>query len=178
MYYLKIAIILISFAVLLSACSSPDDKAAKDDNGVSDTSVSEAEDSNIPVLNNADSTEEQAVSLTTTQAETISTAPYRKITADEAYQMMQNMTVTIVDARTPSEYAKGHIVNAISLPNDAIGDEAPAALPDKDAIVLIYCQTGKRSLDACEKLLNLGYQNIYDFGAISDWEYETTAEDE
>ncbi|MHB8096656.1 MAG: rhodanese-like domain-containing protein, partial [Erysipelotrichaceae bacterium] len=45
-------------------------------------------------------------------------------------------------------------------------------LPDKDAVILIYCRSGKRSKEASDKLVELGYTNIYDFGGIIDWPYE------
>ena len=46
-------------------------------------------------------------------------------------------------------------------------------LPDKEAVLLIYCHTGVRSKQASDKLIKLGYKNIYDFGGIADWQYET-----
>jgi rhodanese-related sulfurtransferase len=37
---------------------------------------------------------------------------------------------------------------------------------------LVYCRTGIRAKDASQKLANLGYKNVYDFGGIVDWPYE------
>lgn len=45
-------------------------------------------------------------------------------------------------------------------------------LPDKNAVLLVYCRTGIRAKDASQKLANLGYKNVYDFGGIVDWPYE------
>lgn len=98
---------------------------------------------------------------------------YHKISAKEAKEMIDGGEVTIVDVRTEDEYAETHIPDAILVPNETIGDEAPAALPDKDAVLLVYCRTGVRSKEASDKLVDLGYQNVYDFGGIVDWEYET-----
>ncbi len=53
----------------------------------------------------------------------------------------------------------------------------PEALPDKEATLLIYCRSGRRSKDAAQKLLALGYQNVYDFGGVIDWPYELVKED-
>lgn len=98
---------------------------------------------------------------------------YHKISAKEAKEMIDGGDVTIVDVRTEDEYAEEHIPDAILVPNETIGDEAPAALPDKSAVLLIHCRTGVRSKEASDKLVELGYQNVYDFGGIVDWEYET-----
>ena len=50
------------------------------------------------------------------------------------------------------------------------------ALPDKEATLLIYCRSGRRSKDAAQKLLELGYQSVYDFGGVIDWPYELVKE--
>ena len=99
-------------------------------------------------------------------------AAYHKLSAEEAYEMMTSQEVVVVDVRTREEYDGGHIENAVLVPNESIGSEMPEALPDKEATLLIYC----RSKDAAEKLLSLGYQNVYDFGGVIDWPYELVKE--
>ena len=98
---------------------------------------------------------------------------YRKITAEQAYEMMNTQEVVIVDVRTQSEYDEGHIQNAVLIPNETIGSEPPSNLPDKNAVILVYCRSGRRSEEAARKLVNLGYVNVYDFGGINDWTYGT-----
>ena len=103
-------------------------------------------------------------------------AAYQKISAEDAYEMMVSQEVVIVDVRTPEEYDGGHIPNAILVPNESIGDDMPEALPDKEATLLIYCRSGRRSKEASEKLLKLGYKSIYEFGGVIDWPYELVKE--
>ena len=103
---------------------------------------------------------------------------YHKITAEKAKEMVDKGDVTIVDVRTEEEYAKEHIPGALLLPNESIGSKPPAELPDKDAVLLLYCHTGIRSELASEKLVKLGYKQVYDFGGIVDWPYETESEKE
>ncbi len=98
---------------------------------------------------------------------------YTTIKAEQAKQMMDEGMVTIVDVRTKSEYEDGHIKDAILIPNESIGDSDPSELPDKDATILIYCRTGVRAAKAAQKLADLGYKNVYSFGGIVDWPYET-----
>lgn len=100
-----------------------------------------------------------------------SESSYHKISVQEAKEMMESQDVIIVDVRTQAEYNEGYIENAILIPNESIS-EAPRELPDKDAIILVYCRSGKRSKEASDKLVSLGYTNIYDFGGIIDWPYE------
>lgn len=101
---------------------------------------------------------------------------YQRITAEEAYKMMSEEEVTVVDVRRKDEYDSGHIKNAVLIPNESISDTEPEELPDKDAIILIYCRSGNRSRDAAGKLADMGYSSIYEFGGINSWPYEITKE--
>lgn len=101
---------------------------------------------------------------------------YHKITAEEAKEMIEKGNVTIVDVRTEEEYIESHIPKAILVSNESIDDNVIEVLPDKDEVLLIYCRTGVRSKQASEKLVELGYTKVYDFGGIVDWPYEKEEE--
>ena len=122
--------------------------------------------------NNSDSRSTANDSAPASSDQTAKTAEYHKISAEEAKKMMDEQEVVIVDVRTAAEYAEGHIADAVLVPNETIGDEAPAELPNKDAILLIHCRSGNRSRTAANKLLKIGYQNVYDFGGLNTWPYE------
>ncbi|MEG0179455.1 MAG: rhodanese-like domain-containing protein [Oscillospiraceae bacterium] len=97
----------------------------------------------------------------------------KTISSDDAKAMMDTRTdITIIDVREQNEYDSGHIKNAILLPLGSIEQEAKKTLPDKASTVLLYCRTGRRSASAAKKLEALGYTDIYDFGGITDWQYE------
>lgn len=99
-------------------------------------------------------------------------AQYHKISPQEAKERMdKNAKVIILDVRTKGEYAEGHIKNAILVPNESIGTEPPKELPDKNAEILVYCRSGNRSRQASEKLVKMGYTNVYDFGGVNTWTY-------
>lgn len=98
---------------------------------------------------------------------------YHKISADEAKEMMDKGGVTIVDVRREDEYTASHIPGAVLVTLDTIGAQPPEALPDLDAVLLIYCRTGVRSKQASDLLVELGYTQVYDFGGIATWPYET-----
>lgn len=100
-------------------------------------------------------------------------ATYDQITQEEAKNLMDTEPdALILDVRTEEEYASGHIPGAICIPNETIDDTITAQLPDKDQLILIYCRSGNRSKQASEKLVNLGYTNIKEFGGINTWSYE------
>lgn len=97
-------------------------------------------------------------------------ASYTQIDQETAKEMMKKDDGhVIVDVRRQDEYDSGHIPGAILIPNESIDAKMPAELPDKDQIILIYCRSGNRSKQAAQKLFDMGYTNIYEFGGINTW---------
>lgn len=100
-------------------------------------------------------------------------AVYVNITAEEAKKIMDTETdYVILDVRTQEEYDQGHIPGAIVIPDTEIKARAEEVLPDKDEMILVYCRSGRRSKNAAQILVELGYTNILEFGGILDWPYE------
>ena len=93
---------------------------------------------------------------------------YTQISQEKAKEMMaKDDGHIVVDVRRQDEYDAGHIPGAILIPNESIGTEQPKELPDLDQIILIYCRSGNRSKQAAQKLFDMGYTNIYEFGGIN-----------
>ncbi len=106
-------------------------------------------------------------------------AEYRKLSAEEARARMDSGDpVTVLDVREANEYAAGHIPGAQLLPLGQIEASAAEALPDKGAEILVYCRSGNRSRQAAMTLIELGYTNVFDFGGIISWPYETVTQPE
>ena len=102
---------------------------------------------------------------------------YEQITPEQAKSIMDTESdYIIIDARTDEEFAEGHIKGAILIPEYEIADRAEKELKDKDALILVYCRSGRRSKIASEELVKLGYTNVKEFGGIIDWPYETVTE--
>ena len=138
---------VLMFAVMLTACGTE-----------------KAENISISVSESAETTED--VVLT-----------YEQISAEDAKKLMDTASdYIIVDARTTEEFAEGHIPNAILIPEYEIADRAPAELPDKDRLILVYCRSGRRSKIASAALVELGYTNVKEFGGIIDWPYDVVTD--
>ena len=100
-------------------------------------------------------------------------AMYQQITAEEAKKIMDSGEEHIIlDTREQDEFDEGHIPGAILIPYTEIENKADEMLPDKDAQILVYCRSGRRSKIASESLSELGYTNVKEFGGIIDWPYE------
>ena len=99
-----------------------------------------------------------------------SAASYKQITQEEAKEMMtKDDGHIIVDVRRQDEYDEGHIPGAVLIPNESITDKQPDELPDLNQIILVYCRSGRRSKEASQKLADMGYTNVYEFGGINTW---------
>jgi len=103
-------------------------------------------------------------------------AEYRKITAEQAKEKMDETDGWILlDVRTDVEFKESRIEGAILIPDYEISDRVESELPDKDALILIYCRSGRRSALAANEMVSMGYTNVYDFGGIIDWPYDTVS---
>ena len=104
---------------------------------------------------------------------------YKQISQEQAKEMMEKDDGhVVVDVRRQEEYDAGHIPGAILIPNESINKDQPEELPDLDQIILVYCRSGNRSKQAAQKLFDMGYRNIYEFGGITDWTGEIVTEAE
>ncbi len=102
--------------------------------------------------------------------------PWTTLTAEEAKERLDGGGDHILlDVRTQEEYDGGHIPGAVCMPNEDIHPDFPLPF-EKDAEILVYCRSGRRSAEAAEKLTDMGYTAVFDFGGIQDWPYETTTD--
>lgn len=100
-------------------------------------------------------------------------AEYRRISPQDAKANMDAGTqIIIVDVREPYEFASGHIKGAINLPLGNLPELAREHLPDKDALIYLYCRSGARSRSGAMALVAEQYTNLYDLGGIIAWPYE------
>lgn len=92
----------------------------------------------------------------------------------QAYNLIVKKECTLVDVREIDEFKERHIPGAINFPIDSINAEnAAKILPDKNAVIVLYCLAGMRAASACIKLSQLGYRRLVNMGGISHWPYTT-----
>ena len=101
---------------------------------------------------------------------------HQNITAETAYQMMQKSTnYILLDVRTEPEFREKHIGGAVLIPDFELEKRAASELPDKNAVILVYCRSGVRSANAAKALAEKGYTKVFNFGGIIHWPYETVS---
>ena len=119
--------------------------------------------------------EDQSIAPTSTG--TVDTGPVTqptsvKITPLEGAAFVQEMgeSLTIVDVRTPEEFAAGHIEGAININLEGGTFSAEIASLDPSAAYMVYCQSGRRSALAAETMVAAGFTEVHDLGGIADWQ--------
>ena len=95
------------------------------------------------------------------------------ISPQEVHRMMEETeNFILLDVRTPSENKQARIEGAKLIPVDELANRAPSELPDKNVLILVYCQSGMRAGNAVRILKRMGYANAYSFGGITSWPYD------
>jgi rhodanese-related sulfurtransferase len=100
-----------------------------------------------------------------------------QIDADDAKALIDDGDAIVIDVREPAEIlANGKIPGSINIPlaeflakaDPGSPDHEPALQPEKT--VILYCASGKRSEFAGNKLVELGYREVFNLGGLKDWE--------
>lgn len=86
----------------------------------------------------------------------------KNISINEAKQIIDTSpNAILIDVRSIQEYKEYHINGAICIPHYEIQGRIDKEVPNKDTVVILYCQSGIRSKKALEVLSKKGYKNIY-----------------
>lgn len=101
---------------------------------------------------------------------------YKNISPEDAKKRLESEKgIILLDVRTLEEYKQRHIPSSILIPVEQIEKDAQLKLKDKNAVIFVYCRSGRRSVTASEILVKQGYTNVFNLGGINDWPYETTS---
>lgn len=100
-------------------------------------------------------------------------AVLRWVTPQDIYSQLPGALdegMILLDVRTRQEWEQeGHIEGATLIPLEELSARAATELPDKEAEIIVYCNTGNRSTQAAYLLLNAGYTDVSDMGGIQGW---------
>jgi rhodanese-related sulfurtransferase len=91
------------------------------------------------------------------------------VSGTEARELFDaNEQAILLDVRNQSEYDDGHIDGSVLIPVAEL-ESRLSDLPDKDAVIIVYCRSGNRSKTACDILTSNGYKNVYDMQQFDNW---------
>jgi molybdopterin/thiamine biosynthesis adenylyltransferase/rhodanese-related sulfurtransferase len=76
----------------------------------------------------------------------------------------------LVDVREQDEWNEGHLPGAVHVPRGNLESRIERAAPDRSRSIVLYCQSGNRSVFAAKTLEELGYENVVSLaGGFTDW---------
>ena len=79
--------------------------------------------------------------------------------------------LVLIDVREGEEWATGHAAAAVHISKGLLEKNIEAAVPQKDAFIVLYCHSGARSSLAGENLMRMGYSNVYSLdGGLAAYE--------
>lgn len=107
-----------------------------------------------------------ALTLATLVAACGSGGTARVVAPAEAVGMLS--TRTVIDVRTPEEFAAGHVVGALNINVEAPDFADRIASLDKAAPYLVYCRTGRRSAIAVETMKGAGFTDLVDAKGLAE----------
>lgn len=94
-----------------------------------------------------------------------------EMTAAEGLTLLTAATTTVIDVRTPAEFAEGHLVGARNVDFQAADFRERADALAKDAPYFVYCRSGNRSSQAVAIMAELGFGEIHHLSdGILGWE--------
>jgi len=96
-------------------------------------------------------------------------AARRMVSGAEAKALYDaNAGAILLDVRGQDEYDAGHIAGSKLIPLAELGGRL-SELPDKGAVIIVYCQSGLRSGAAYDLLVKSGYTRVYDMESVGKW---------
>jgi molybdopterin/thiamine biosynthesis adenylyltransferase/rhodanese-related sulfurtransferase len=99
-------------------------------------------------------------------------ATTREVSTGEA-EVLAERGAHLVDVRETSEWEEGHIPSATHIPKSYFEQRIEAAVPDRNASVVLYCASGVRSVIAAQTLQHMGYADVASMsGGFQQWKSE------
>ena len=99
------------------------------------------------------------------------------IDVEDAKALIDDGDAVVIDVREPAELlATGKVPGSINIPLAEFLERADPGSPDHepalqaDKAIILYCASGKRSQFAGNKLVELGYREVFNLGGLKDWE--------
>jgi rhodanese-related sulfurtransferase len=111
-----------------------------------------------------------AALLLSTAACSSDAATVETLDAASAVETIEAGDHTVIDVRTPAEYAAGHVEGAENIDVTAATFEEEVERLDKSEEYVVYCQSGNRSATAADTMADLGFTQVVDAGGIMSLE--------
>ena len=94
---------------------------------------------------------------------------FTRVTPKELSTLLESKDFPLVNVHIP--YDGELSATDAFIPFDTIANELDQLPDDKSARIVLYCRTGRMSTEAAERLVQLGYTNVWELGdGMQAWE--------
>lgn len=95
---------------------------------------------------------------------------HKLISTTSAVALLNAEGTLVVDVREPQEFAEGHIEDARHMPLGKLEERISELAQNKDTPIIVTCQQGTRSSQACKTLTKHGFSQVYEMrGGMLAW---------
>ena len=150
-----ILLVVIIGYITISGSRSDEESVSDDDEEKADFEIEYDAQSVIVSSGEAETTGNNSRSSIITGAEARS-----KFESDDS--------VILLDVRNRNEFDEYHLEGSTLIPVDEL-ESRLSELPDKDALIIVFCRSGRRSATAAEILIKNGYTNVFDMQSITSF---------
>lgn len=103
---------------------------------------------------------------------------YQSLKPENAYEMIKMGDCLIIEVSVKDYYDEMHVKDAISVPLEVLSEKIEEMNLSKDQTILVYSRGESRCKEGAQKLIDLGFEDVYEFGTVMNWPYEVVLKEE
>ena len=94
----------------------------------------------------------------------------KRLSPLDAVRLINDRQALVVDVRAPSDFKKGHILNALNVPQTKLAERLGEFGKDLARPIVVYCALGGVAAQASHQLKKAGYTEVYPIrGGLNSW---------
>jgi rhodanese-related sulfurtransferase len=94
----------------------------------------------------------------------------KRLSPQEAVRLINDRHALVLDVRAPGDYKKGHILNALNVPQTKLAERIGELGKDTARPIVVYCALGGVAAQATHELKKAGYSEVYPIrGGLNAW---------
>lgn len=94
----------------------------------------------------------------------------KRLSPMEAVRLINDRAALILDVRPPADYKRGHILNAVNVPQTRLAERLSELGKDTTRPIVVYCALGGVAAQASHQLRKAGFNEVYPLrGGINGW---------
>lgn len=94
----------------------------------------------------------------------------KRLSPLEVVRLINDRAALVLDVRTPADYKRGHILNALNVPQAKLNDRLSELGKDRARPIVVYCALGGLAAQATHQIKKAGFSEVYPLkGGLNNW---------